>query len=427
MEVCAPWGRRAIAWRRQHRGAAGADVPGAEGSPRAGRVDLLPVVIFAVLLPIGSRGASHGQTGRAALDAFAYVLCGIAALGLGARRAAPVPTLAIEITVVATWLGRDYPYGPMLLAVALSAYTVGSRSDRRMALGAAAVGGTALAVGAAVGHHPRGLNDWVAVVAQFGWVLIPVVVGTFARLSRLASARADSEAARLRAEQARLQVAREVHDVVGHGLSVISLQAGVALHVLTRRPEQAQIALEAIRRTSIDALAELRETLAITTDAGAAHREPLTGLARLSGLARDVRLCGLPLEVETVGTRRPLPADVDLAAFRVAREGLTNVLRHAGPARARVTVGYHPAAVTVDVVDEPLESAGAAAGPVTASVTGSGRGLAGLRASVTGLGGTLTAGPAQDGGWTVRAVLPTPAAAAPMGSAVPAGVSEPGR
>nr|WP_258165234.1 MULTISPECIES: histidine kinase [Protofrankia] len=283
--------------------------------------------------------------------------------------------------------------------------------------------------------------------------------GGLLQVARRSSAQAEDEARRARAEQERLRLYREVHDVVGHGLSVISLQAGVALHVFDRRPEQARAALEAIRRTSHDALEELRAALALTRlgvdtrpeRAGApdnagmivdgtgsadqadnARHVPLTGLARLDGMLAQVRRAGLPVDLVTSGEGpEVLPAEVDLAVFRVIQESLTNVLRHAGPARARVEICYKPDQVMVGVCDEPVagqpmtvvapamatDDAGPAntghPSPVSTSHEhghdhehGHGHGLRGLRERAVDLGGTVTAGPLPGRGWQVRAVLP---------------------
>ncbi|MGF7238078.1 MAG: sensor histidine kinase [Frankia sp.] len=393
------------------------------------RVDVLTAVVAVVVLTFGSRGAARGQLTSRPLDWFAFTLLVAGAVVLAARRAAPIPVLALEVALVAVYSVRDYPYGPILFAVLLPAYTVGATQGRRATLTAIVLGGTTITVANVIGADPRAMTEWAGSLGHFGWVLVPAVVGLLVRNTRLAGARADAEAERRRAEHARLQVAREVHDVVGHGLSVISLQAGVALHVLDRRPEQAQVALEAIRRTSIEALAELRETLALT---GKAPRDPLTGLGRVSGLVSDVRLCGLPVEVVTVGRERPLPAEVDLAAFRVVREALTNVLRHAGPASARVSLSYEPEALVIEVANTPPRPAPEAPGPsgayaATTSPGGglAGRGLAGLRVRVGDLGGSMYAGPAAGGGWTVRATIPTASEDGQSGEAEPVVTTEP--
>ncbi len=241
---------------------------------------------------------------------------------------------------------------------------------------------------------------WIAALAQAGWAVVPAVVGSTVRSSRVSAARADMEAQRRRREQERLQLAREVHDVVGHSLSVISLQAGVALHVLDRRPEQAQPALEAIRRTSAEALEELRLTLALTrADPEDTPRAPVAGLARLPALVEQVRQAGLPVDIASAGAPRPLPAEVDQAAFRVVQESLTNTLRHAGAAAAAVRVHHEPGQVRVVVHDD-----GAGSAPTGRA----GHGLLGLRERAEALGSRFDAGPGARGGWRVEAVLPAP-------------------
>jgi signal transduction histidine kinase len=202
-------------------------------------------------------------------------------------------------------------------------------------------------------------------------------------------------------------MAREVHDVVGHSLAVISMQAGVALHVLERRPERAAESLRAVRETSAQALAELRATLSA--------REPLPGLDRVPDLIAAVRAGGLPVTLTVRGDPTPVPAAVDLAAYRVIQESLTNVVRHAGPCRATVRVDYHPNRVTVTVADNGRGAPPGVGGREGAVVVGggrgvagsAGRGLAGLRERAEGVGGTLVAGPGVVGGFEVCAVLPT--------------------
>lgn len=236
--------------------------------------------------------------------------------------------------------------------------------------------------------------------------MVPALIGGLVRRARAASARADEEATARRAEQERLRNAREVHDVIGHGLSVISLQAGVALHVLDRRPELARPALEAVRATSVKALDQLRATLA--TDA--AEGRPPGGLMRLGTIVEQVRLAGLAVEVETVGAAGTLPADVDVAALRVVQESLTNVLRHAGPATARVQLFYGPYWLEVSVSDDGVRKAPGA------NLASSGRGLSGLRRRAEELSGFLDAGPGTAGGWRVRAILPTTRGGCPPGA-----------
>jgi signal transduction histidine kinase len=208
---------------------------------------------------------------------------------------------------------------------------------------------------------------------------------------------------RRRAYEERLRIAQEVHDVVGHGLAVINLQAAVALHVVGRRPEQAEVALAAIKRSSKDALEELRGTLAVFRQPQPDHPDgawrPAPGLGQLDGLVTAVAEGGLSVEVAVSGERADLSAAVDLAAYRIVQESLTNVVRHAGPATATVRVGYEPGAVVVEIADTGRGRPSGAARPA-------GHGIAGMRERAAAVGGTLEAGPSAEGGFRVRARLP---------------------
>ncbi len=193
---------------------------------------------------------------------------------------------------------------------------------------------------------------------------------------------------------------REVHDVVGHGLAVINMQAGVALHVLDRRPEQAEIALAAIKRASKDSLDELRATLAVFRHAdGAAPLRPMPGLGDLPDLVSSVQVGGLTAELTFVGQQRAAPSSVDLAAYRIVQESLTNVVRHARASSVTVTVDYQQNAISVRIVDDGM---GPMPGP------DAGQGVTGMRERATSLGGRLTAGREDSGGFGVHAWLPLP-------------------
>jgi signal transduction histidine kinase len=176
------------------------------------------------------------------------------------------------------------------------------------------------------------------------------------------------------------------------------MQAEIALHLLARKPEQAEAALTAISRTSKEALDELRVTLTVVRrDEAADDRAPAPGLAQLPQLRDRLAGAGVPVTVEVTGEPRALPVAVDLAAYRVVQESLTNVLRHAGPATATVRLRHTRTGVAIEVTDT---GRGPAPGP------GVGYGLAGMRERVTALGGTFTAGPAPGGGFRVSATLP---------------------
>ncbi|MEV4703463.1 sensor histidine kinase [Actinoplanes sp. NPDC049316] len=219
-------------------------------------------------------------------------------------------------------------------------------------------------------------------------------------------ARAREEQERRQAADERLRIARELHDVLGHHLSLINVQAGVGLHLMDNRPEQAREALTAIKTASAEALREVRSVLsALRPDEEAAPRQPALGLDRLADLTADA---GLPVTTATSGTRRPLPAEVDRAAYRIVQEALTNVRRHAAAGSAEVAIEYAPAELRLTIRND-----GPPAPPPDLPADGSG--IAGMRARAESLGGTLTAGPLPEGGYLVSAVLPTTTAAAPVG------------
>ena len=209
--------------------------------------------------------------------------------------------------------------------------------------------------------------------------------------------RAEQEQQRRQASEERLRIARELHDVIGHHLSLINVQAGVGLHLMDSRPEQAREALSAIKTASSEALREVRAVLgALRTEDEAAPRQPALGLTRLDELTADA---GLPVTTEVTGEMRALPAEVDRAAYRIVQEALTNVRRHAGPgATASVAVDYLPAALHLAIRNDTGEAVEAQRDPP-------GTGIAGMRARAESLGGTLRAGPV-DGGYLVSVLLP---------------------
>jgi signal transduction histidine kinase len=201
----------------------------------------------------------------------------------------------------------------------------------------------------------------------------------------------------------RLRIARELHDVVAYSFATINVQAGVAVHVMDDRPEQMAEALRAIRAVSAEASRELRAILGVLrqVDKPEAGR-PCHQLGRLDALAATITSSGLPTRIEISGRPRPLPKAVDLAAYRIVQEALTNALRHAGPASASVSIGYKRDRVTLAVVDD-----GRGAAPKDlARPAGSGHGIAGMRERALGVGGELEAGPRRFGGFRVSASLP---------------------
>lgn len=350
--------------------------------------------------------AGDNQPGSRPVDAASRVLIAVAALALLFRRRAPIATLAVVTVATSTYLVFGYPYGPILVAFLIAVYTVAVRLPVRPA--ALAVGGAFVLLLAHVFWSRGPAPGWAGVLPASAWVVVPFAVGVVVRVNRETAARSRAEAARDRAEQARrqadeerLRIAQEVHDVVGHGLAAISMQAEIALHLLPKRPEQAETALTAISRTSREALDELRVTLGAVRQG--AERGPVPGLARLPALRDRLAGAGLAVDLRVTGDVRDLPAAVDLSAYRVVQEALTNVLRHAGVANAEVRVDYCADEVTVEVTDEGTGVRRDGTDPVDDE---SGHGLAGMRERVAALGGRLSAGPRAGGGFRVYARLP---------------------
>jgi signal transduction histidine kinase len=207
--------------------------------------------------------------------------------------------------------------------------------------------------------------------------------------------RTRDEAARRKAVEERLRIARELHDALTHSISVIQVQAGVAVHLARKRGQEVSPALAAIQEASADAARELRATLSVL------RREDDrdgSGLGQLPSLVARARAAGLPITVTVSGTERKLPPGVDQAAYRIVQEGLTNITRHAGQARASVHLWYEPCALTVQVDDDGKTTSDHPPVP--------GLGLIGMRERVSALGGRLHAGPRPGGGFQVRAELP---------------------
>jgi signal transduction histidine kinase len=221
------------------------------------------------------------------------------------------------------------------------------------------------------------------------------------RTTQRSAQQARADAIKQRVTDERLRVAQEVHDVVGHGLAAISMQANVALHVLPKDPTQAETALETISRTSARALEELRATLVdMRRTDESAPRSVVPGLDGIEGLCARMRAAGAAIDLTVTGDPRPVPDDVGLAGYRVVQESLTNVLRHGDVAEAQVRVGYGADQVSLTITNP------ARPGPPVEGA--SGLGLPGMRERVEGVGGRFSAGHTTDGHFEVVAVIPTP-------------------
>lgn len=325
------------------------------------------------------------------------VLLVVVAAGSAALRRWPVVSFGVAVTAVSLYLALGHPYGLVLLSVVVASFHL-ARHERLPVAGVAAVVGVALLwVHLFTSDLPFD-GRWSALPAA-AWIVVPFTVG-LARRFAVEGARRQREAAERRVlDDERLRLASEVHDIVGHGLAAIQMQADIALHLRDRKPEQAEVALEAISRTSAEALAELRATLAaITPNETSPPREalaPTPGLDRLDDLCERMRASGLDVELTVLGDRAPLPPAVDVAAYRVLQESLTNVAKHSSSRRARIRIAYGAGAVQLSVVN--------AADP--ASVADAGFGIAGMRRRVRDVGGSIDIG-ADAGEFRVIATFP---------------------
>ena len=329
------------------------------------------------------------QTAARPVDFAGYALTAVACLVLVLRRRFPAATLAVSSVAVATYLIAGYPYGPLLLAVAVATYSVVLHHPIRHAV---LICGAAMLV--LLTHLLFAGQPLPGLLPGSAWIVVPFAIGTAVRLNRQAVVRERAADARRAADDERLRVAQEVHDVVGHGLAAITMRADIALHLLPTKPEQAETALTAISATSREALDELRATLEVLR--GSTERTPTAGLARLDALADRITASGTPVRTTLTGDVRPLPPAVDLVAYRIVQEALTNVLRHAGPATAAVRVEYREESVDIEVTDT------GSGGPFV-----EGHGISGMRERATSVGGTFSAAPGATG-FRVAAALPVP-------------------
>ncbi|WP_107118676.1 sensor histidine kinase [Streptomyces cellostaticus] len=376
----------------------------ADPEPHSAGLPWRSTVLLTAFVLAGSNFAAHAQPHREQLDVYARVLLFVASVLLLWRHRHPVAVAFGTATAALVYLGAGYPYGPVFLAVALgcvSAVVAGHRRAAWAALGLLWAGHALVALWLYRWLPPRG--DKAASVGQeivvATWVLAIVAVCELARIRReqWARERADrAQAARRRADEERLRIARELHDVLAHSISVINVQAGVGLALLDSDPEQARAALTTIKAASKEALGEVRQVLDTLRAPGAAPRAPAPGLDRLPELVEQAAAAGLTVDVQ--GTPPHLPPGADLAAFRIVQEALTNVVRHSGSRHARVRFDHDGTALRLRIDDD---------GPATgADAGGSGNGLAGMRERAAALGGTIEAGPRPDGGFRVLAVLP---------------------
>ncbi len=362
---------------------------------------MVGLVLLLLLQVGGSFGAAHAQPERRALDslAVALLLAGPATLLL--LRGHPRLLCAGVGAATAVYLATGYPYGPVFASLVVALVVNVARGHRFVAwLVAGAVVGVD-AVARLLGAGPWSWASETAVVAWLTVVLALAEVGRV-RVERAATFReAARERTRRQAGEERLRIAQELHDVVAHHLSLINVQAGVALHLADRRPQQVEPALVAIRDASKEALTELRWMVDVLRDGdGPAPRAPAPTLASIDDIVGRSATAGLVVTKSVEGRPRALPASVELAAYRIVQEAITNVVRHSRAGHASVVLGYGAALLTVRVDDDGGTG-------VRPDGIVQGNGLRGMQERAAALGGRLSVAPSPLGGLRVEARLPT--------------------
>jgi signal transduction histidine kinase len=447
-----PWGPP---WRHDRRTGRFTGPPG-PGAFRRHKSGFFPAIASGIFHLAGSTGLSRDGGVFRPMTAWVDALLLIGPFALLWRRRFPVPVFAVAAAASIGFASFAQPRWIYAVAPGMALFNLAKLGRRWAALIGAAGALTAYVLvclvfadrlGVPAGARPDARDLTLLPVA----LVVLIFLGGAARIraQHLAEmikvqaerARAEEEHERRQASEERLRMARELHDVLGHHLSLISVQAGVGLHLMDSRPEQAREALTAIKTASAEALREVRSVLdVLRTDDEAAPRQPVLGLSRLDDLTAGA---GLPVTTRVTGDERSLPAEVDRAAYRIVQEALTNVRKHAAEgATAAIAVDYLPTALHLAIRNNappgaappPPEQLGSPpSAPHSASPSGShsaspsasgfaspsasrstppstetsGSGIGGMRARAQSLGGTLEAG-AVDGGFLVSVLLPTP-------------------
>ncbi|MGZ4233204.1 MAG: sensor histidine kinase [Solirubrobacteraceae bacterium] len=356
----------------------------------------------------GNAGVHHGCWwaancgGAKHVDALGYVLLAIGPLALLERHRHPAQVLVVVFAATLLYAVIGYPAGPVYLALIVALATAVIAGHRLLGWLTVLVGWALfLWLPPAVGRGT--VPSALGALALGAWLLVLIGAAEAVRERRLRKAEAERrhrQEAERRASEERLRIARELHDVLAHNISLINVQSGVALHLLDEQPEQARAALSAINDASGEALREMRSVLGVLRRVDEKlPRAPTPGIEQLPELISRAAAAGVTVELEVEGEQRSLPASVDLAGFRIVQESLTNVARHAGGSSAIVRLAYGEQELTVVVEDDGR-------GPQRGVAGNGGSGLVGMRERAAALGGVVEAGPRLGGGFAVRARLP---------------------
>ncbi|MEU7658505.1 sensor histidine kinase [Streptomyces lincolnensis] len=346
-------------------------------------------------------------------DTTAVVLMGVACLALLKHRSHPRTAVAVNTVCAVLVIALGYLLTPLLLAPVMAAlYWLATQADRGTTRVYGVTTMVALMLAAAFSDSMDHLSLLLRTIGPLFWLMLPLAAGTMTRLRRAylqaAQARAEhaertrEEEARLRVTEERMRIARELHDVVAHHLALANAQAGTAAHLALTSPQQTKAILTDLTGTTSSALRELKATLGLlrrSDDPTPSPLDPSPGLARLPELVTACESAGLAVRVTTRGEPRPLSPGVDLTAFRIVQEALTNVAKHAAAETARIELDYGSSQLLITISND---------GPpaVPGAVTGRGFGVMGMRERAHSVGGDLRAGPRSAGGFEVTAMLP---------------------
>ena len=366
------------------------------------RVDAVIAVLIGVsslaAMFFGGDDSIDPQRGADAIGvALTVVLCG----ALAWRRRNPYAVLAVVSLAHAAYFFREYAGGAESFALAVAVWSAAKYVEHPRIWVIALSGVPLIGVAWLQDDTPSSVGDGVGAAIA---VLMTALLSYNLRLraeNRVQEVRTERAEADRAVSDERLRIARELHDVVAHAMSIVTVQAGVAAHVIDDQPDEAKRMLENVRITSHEALDEMRRLLGVLRG-GDAALAPAPGLRDVGDLADSLRTSGVPVTLTISGDASGVPSGVDLTAYRIVQEALTNILKHAGPATATVTVQYEPGLVTIEVVDDGRGAAINAAG---------GHGLLGMRERVAAFGGTLVARRRSGGGFRVHATLPYSASA----------------
>jgi signal transduction histidine kinase len=367
-----------------------------KGRPLPGRSSAFDVVVAVALAVVGTLDALRSGSWPQPYMASA-ALVAFSALCLAWRRRRPLLAYAGTmgaLAVIAVGLGHVEAGSGIIIAF-IATYTVAAYGDN---LAYAIAVGLIFAVSTGVGQAPEEAV-WDAAFSVVALAL-PFVAGVTVRSLGRRTATLETEqtlAAANAAEEERRRIARELHDIISHGLGLVVLQAGVADQVLDRDPDRARQALAQIRQTGQEAIGELSTLVGLIRE-DPPTSDPQPTLADIARLVESTRAAGLEVQLHTQGPARPLPAAVGLNAYRVVQEGLTNALKHAGHAKVNVLLHYLPSNLEIEIVDD---------GHAAQRGSGGRHGLPGLRERVAVFGGRFEAGSQPAGGWRIRASFPT--------------------